>query len=110
MSRPLDPAVSAMPGAAALPRRNGELVFDAPWQGRVFGLALIVVERLGLPWSAFQKHLIAAIAAAPEAPYYDSWVKALEHLLVEQGQATAAELDALIERIRTAEEVAASRP
>jgi len=89
-----------MPGPTALPRRNGELVFDAPWQGRAFGLALVVVERLGVPWAAFQKHLIAAIAAAPDAPYYDCWVTALERLLVEHGHATAAELDAVAERIR----------
>jgi nitrile hydratase accessory protein len=99
VTRTLDPAVTAMPGPAALPRRNGELVFDAPWQGRAFGLALVVVERLGLPWAAFQKHLIAAIAAAPSAPYYESWVGALEQLLVEHGQATAAELDAAAERL-----------
>ena len=100
MTYPLDPAVTAMGGAAAMPRRNGELVFDAPWQGRTFGLALIVVERLGLRWAEFQKHLIAAIAANPEAPYYESWVAALEHLLLEHGQATAAEVDRVAERVR----------
>jgi nitrile hydratase accessory protein len=100
--RALDPAVSAMPGPAALPRRNGELVFDAPWQGRAFGMALVVVERLGLPWAAFQKHLIAAIAAAPTAPYYDCWVSALEHLLIERGHATAAEIEATAGRVETA--------
>ena len=30
------PEVTGMTGAAALPRRNGELVFEAPWQGRAF--------------------------------------------------------------------------
>ena len=34
---PLD--VSAMTGVAAPPRDNGELVFAAPWEGRVFALA-----------------------------------------------------------------------
>ena len=43
--------VTGMSGPAALPRRNGELVFEAPWQGRVFGMALAVVERLGVPWA-----------------------------------------------------------
>jgi hypothetical protein len=27
-----------------MPRRNGELVFDAPWQSTVFALAAAVVE------------------------------------------------------------------
>ncbi len=75
-------------GPAAPPRRNGELVFEAPWQGRAFGMALAVVRRLNLPWREFQRHLIAAIAASPDAPYYDSWVAALEALVVERGLAS----------------------
>jgi len=81
----LDPAVTAMDGAAALPRRNGELVFEAPWQGRAFGMALAVVERLGVPWREFQTRLIAAIAARPDAPYYEAWIAALEALVVDKG-------------------------
>ena len=33
-------AVGSLDGVAALPRKNGELVFEAPWQGRAFGLAV----------------------------------------------------------------------
>ena len=94
--------VSGMMGSAALPRRNGELVFDAPWQPRAFGLALAVVERLGVPWRAFQKHLIAEIAARPEAPYYDSWVAALEGLVLEHGVATAQDLERVRVKVRAA--------
>ena len=32
---PVAPEVHAMTGTAALPRHNGELAFDAPWEGRV---------------------------------------------------------------------------
>jgi len=81
-----------MSGPAALPRRNGELVFEAPWQGRVFGMALAVVERLGVPWAGFQRRLIAEIAAHPDAPYYDAWLAALERLVLEHGLVTADEL------------------
>jgi len=97
MSSGVDRAVTQMSGAAAPPRRNGELVFDAPWQGRAFGLALAVTERLGLPWSQFQERLIAAIAAQPDAPYYDCWIAALERLVLDHGVASASEL----ERART---------
>ena len=86
-------AVDAMQGAAAAPRRNGELVFEAPWQGRVFGMALALVERLGLEWREFQQRLIAAIAADPEASYYDAWLAALEHLALDHGAVSAPELD-----------------
>jgi nitrile hydratase accessory protein len=80
----------AMPGPAALPRDNGELVFEAPWQGRALGLALGVVESARLPWAAFQQQLIAAIAAEPERPYYESWVAALEALVAEQALGSTA--------------------
>jgi len=69
-------------------------VFEAPWQGRAFGMALGVVEQLGLEWAAFQQRLIAAIGARPDAPYYDCWVEALEHLLLDYGVVSAEEIDA----------------
>jgi hypothetical protein len=28
----------------AVPRKNGELVFEAPWEGRVFGMAVAMSE------------------------------------------------------------------
>ena len=77
MTSRVDAAVTALRGPLAPPRRNGELVFEAPWQGRAFGIALAVVERLGLEWRTFQEHLIAEIATRPEAPYYECWVAAL---------------------------------
>jgi nitrile hydratase accessory protein len=89
----LDAGVTAMSGTAALPRRNGELVFEAPWQGRVFGIALAVVRRLGVDWSEFQRRLIAAIAEQPDAPYWDGWVVALERLVLDHRLVGAAELD-----------------
>ena len=100
MTTRVESAVTAMRGAAAPPRRNGELVFDAPWQGRAFGMAVGLVERLGLDWGAFQQRLIAAIAAHPEAPYYDCWVAALERLVLDYGAATAVELEVAREMVR----------
>ena len=88
----VDAAVAAMTGPAALPRRNGELVFEAPWQGRIFGIALAVVRRLGVDWREFQHRLIDAIAAAPDAPYYACWLDALERLVVDHGLVAASEL------------------
>jgi hypothetical protein len=62
-----------------LPRRNGELVFDAPWQSTVFALAAAVVDHaFAGDREPFRRHLIAAIAAEPERPYWESWTAALE--------------------------------
>ena len=99
----LDAAVAAMQGAAALPRRNGELVFEAPWQGRVFGIALAVVRRLGVDWSEFQRRLIAAIAEHPDAPYYDCWVAALERLVLDHRVVAASELEHAVARVDSGE-------
>ena len=73
-------------GIAAPPRRNGELVFEAPWQSRVFGLCAAIVETcFEGDREPFRQQLIAAIAAEPDRPYWDSWTVALEHLVVEAG-------------------------
>ena len=64
-----------------LPRRNGELAFDAPWQSTVFALAAAVIENgFGGDREPFRQQLIAAIAAEPDRPYWESWTTALEAL------------------------------
>ena len=65
-----------------LPRRNGELAFDAPWQSTVFALAAAVIEHaFGGEREPFRRQLIAAIAAEPGRPYWESWTAALEALM-----------------------------
>ena len=65
-----------------LPRSNGELAFDAPWQSTVFALAAAVIEHaFGGDREPFRKQLIAAIAAQPGRSYWESWTAALEALV-----------------------------
>ena len=65
-----------------LPRRNGELAFDAPWQSTVFALAAAVIEHaFGGEREPFRRQLTAAIAAEPGRPYWESWTAALEGLM-----------------------------
>jgi hypothetical protein len=64
-----------------LPIRNGELAFDAPWQSKVFALAVAVIEHaFGGDREPFRQQLIAAIAGQPGRPYWESWTAALEAL------------------------------
>jgi hypothetical protein len=71
-----------------VPRRNGELVFDAPWESRAFGIAAAYLEASGQDWAAFRTQLMAAIADLPDAtPYYEAWVVALDRLLATDGLA-----------------------
>jgi nitrile hydratase accessory protein len=92
--RPSDLATvdAALGDEAPLPRDNGELVFEEPWQGRALGMAVVALDRLGVRWADFRRHLASAIAARPtsqgESPataYYAAWLDALETLLAERG-------------------------
>jgi len=85
-------------GVAAPPRSNGELVFDAPWQARVFGLAAAVVEtKFAGDREPFRQRLIAAIADDPERPYWDSWAIALEDLVTSVGLLPTGAVDTRLE-------------
>ncbi|MFI5266543.1 MAG: nitrile hydratase accessory protein [Chloroflexota bacterium] len=96
-----DRRIGSMEGAAALPRSNGELVFQAPWEGRAFGLAVSLYDSGRYPWSDFSGRLVTEIAAdakgSPER-YYEHWLAAFERLMLDQGVLSRDELDA-----RTAE-------
>ena len=97
MSRRVDPRVAAMPGEVALPRQNGELVFEAPWQGRAFGLGVALCDRGTWSWSEFQGGLIETIGSGTgretDRSYYEHWLAALERLLVDKGLATREEIE-----------------
>jgi nitrile hydratase accessory protein len=86
------PEVLDVDGAAAPPRKNGELVFAAPWESRLFGMT-ISLHRAGLfEWDQFRDLLIEEIAvwerqghAQAEWSYYARWAAALERLLASKG-------------------------
>jgi nitrile hydratase accessory protein len=78
----------------SLPRDNGELVFEAPWQARALAIAVALVEELGLPWDAFRHRLMDEIAKDPQRPYYESWSAALESMVLQLELTTRAALDA----------------
>jgi nitrile hydratase accessory protein len=86
------PRLAEVDGRTALPRDNGELVFEEPWQGRALGMGVVVLERTGASWAEFRRHLVAAIRQrSPElgesaaSAYYAAWLDALEALLAERG-------------------------
>lgn len=103
-------------GAAAPPMVNGELVFEAPWQGRAFGIARGLAERGVYGWDDFRAALIEQIGAfdrgidtdrldsavpTSEFHYYDHFLSALESLLVARGVIARGEL---IDRVHAFEE------
>jgi nitrile hydratase accessory protein len=83
---------AALAGHAPLPRSNGELVFEEPWQGRALGVGVAVLERTGATWPEFREHLVAAVERRPRAAnetdadaYYGAWLDAVEALLAARG-------------------------
>ena len=97
-----DLRITAMDEQVALPRQNGELVFEAPWEARAFGLAVALNEAGVYPWRDFSQGLAAETAVLEQqgahTSYYERWLETLEKLAIARGLVSLDELDA-----RTAE-------
>ncbi|MBI3301203.1 MAG: nitrile hydratase subunit alpha, partial [Deltaproteobacteria bacterium] len=93
--------IADMEGATALPRKSGELVFQDPWEGGVFAMAVALCERGLYQWSEFRNHLISEIAAAERKElsvelrpsYYECWLAAFEALLIAKGVLTKEKIE-----------------
>ena len=94
---------SDVSGPAAIPRRNGEPVFNEPWESRVFGAAVALCERGLFEWDEFRDRLIAEIASAGAGrlasvqlpSYYECFLSALERLVIDKGICAKEELERL---------------
>lgn len=74
---------------------NGEVVFEAPWQGRVFGMARAMADAGHYSWDEFRACLIRRIgtwdgekhegSAADHYAYYDHFLRAFEDVLEGKG-------------------------
>ncbi|MEZ5559504.1 MAG: nitrile hydratase accessory protein [Pseudomonadales bacterium] len=92
-------------GPLAPPMANGEVLFEAPWQGRVFGMARALCEAGLYTWDEFRAELIREIAhwdrePAGEYRYYDHFQRALERLLARKGMLADAQLERRAELLR----------
>src|SRR5439155_8298127 len=96
------PRLAYMDEQIALPRKNGELVFAAPWEARAFGIAVVLNEAGVYPWRDFSQGLAAEIATAEQhripTGYYERWLATLANLAIARGLITSEVLEA-----RTAE-------
>lgn len=87
MSAPLE-----VEGPTAPPRCNGELVFDHPWEGRAFCIAVSLYEANMFTWPEFQQALADRIgrwqfqsADNSSWTYYEHWLGALTDVLAAGG-------------------------
>jgi nitrile hydratase accessory protein len=102
-----EPDVASPDAPAAPPRSNGELVFDEPWESRVFGVAVALHDAEVVDFDAFRRRLIEEIAAweTSHGPseggyrYYERWLTALERTLLAERIVDPASLDAAREAV-----------
>ena len=105
MTRQIDRKIADAEATVALPRRNGELVFEAPWEARAFGLAVALCEKGVFEWREFSTSLAATIAAGEKendpSGYYARWVASLEELAIEKGLVGRGQLRARTRQVAT---------
>ena len=96
MNASISRQINDLAGEAALPRRNGELVFSTPWEARAFGLAVALQEGGAYEWRDFSAALAAEISKAEQSgnssSYYERWLLGLETLLITNEVVTPAEV------------------
>ena len=92
-----DREITMAVGPAAPPRKNGELVFQRPWEGRAFGMALAMREHQPYRWDEFRQLLERRVREAGPGDdgsrYYERWVAAFEELLGGRGLVSPEEVD-----------------
>ena len=79
--------ISIPPDLPGLPRDDGGPVFREPWEAQAFALAVNLHARGHFGWPEFADSLSQTIRAAPERPYYEQWLAALEDLVARKGLA-----------------------
>ena len=92
MSEDLHRTITEIAEAENLPKEADELVFDAPWQARAFGLVVTLYRQGVFEWSEFQSYLIKEVQADDvkgagedlESVYYRQWITAFERLLADK--------------------------
>ena len=97
MTQEIEREVTDMSGTSALPRSNGELVFESPWEGRAFGVAVALTHAGRYQWrefnSVFIEHITRAEQSGDSSTYYQRWLAALEELALKKGFVSAQELE-----------------
>jgi len=80
-------------GPISPPRDNGEIVFGAPWERRVFGITVATCRSGVFEWETFRQQLIRRIADDEKRPYWQNWAAAFEYVLDRAAVVKQGELD-----------------
>lgn len=94
---PRDTRIEGLSDELTVPRKNGELQFVAPWEARIFGMAVAMYDDRQFAWDDFRSRLVQEIADAElhgdDSGYYEQWLGSFERLLLETGVVSVDELD-----------------
>ena len=74
-----------------LPKDADGPVFAEPWEAQAFAMAVKLNEAGVFDWSEWAETLGAELKAHPLRPYYESWLAALERLVLAKGVLTEQE-------------------
>ena len=81
------------------PMANGEVIFEEPWQGRVFAMTILLNKAGLFSWDEFQSELILTIEQweregdkSEDYKYYERFSDALNSLLGKKGIVEGEEL------------------
>ena len=88
----------SLEGAVAPPMANGDVIFEQPWQSRVFGMARVLCEQHQFEWNEFRDCLITRISAWEKTPtgdyhYFDHFFSALTDVISQKGLCTTEEIN-----------------
>ena len=96
MSDSVGSSVARMEDSIQLPRKNGELVFESPWEARAFGIAVALSETGQYPWRDFGEALASEVRRAEneqeDSTYYERWLRALHGVAVVKGLVSEEEV------------------
>lgn len=97
---PLAQSVIAEAEELGAQRRNGELVFEQPWEARAFALAAATLNSKHISAGSFREYLGTEIMEwekdghnGEELPYYRLWLRAFERLAVSNDLVDRAEVE-----------------
>jgi nitrile hydratase accessory protein len=93
---------------------EGEPIFKAPWQARIFALMISIVKDQYIPWTSFQSRLVIELdrskmqkqaeASLVESNYFSCWLEAAERTLVEEGFIVGGDIEKQLNEIKAAVE------
>ena len=103
--------ISLMAGPEALPRRNGELTFNHPWESRLFAVTFQLYQQGYFEWNEFREQLIKQIQTYEsrqlqkgEKPdpnqYYENWLEAFKVILGEKEILSSLDIDRTLQLIK----------